>query len=50
MPALLAMIQATTNVLTGDFEPTLWLKVLFAYVVVFTTACILLFDTILNAD
>jgi len=50
MPALLAMIQATTNVLTGDFEPTLWLKVLVAYAVVFTTACVLLFDTILNAD
>jgi heme exporter protein B len=50
MPALLAMIQATTNVLTGDFEPTLWIKVLVAYVVIFTTACVLLFDTILNAD
>jgi heme exporter protein B len=50
MPALLAMIQATTNVLTGDFDPTLWLKVLFAYAIIFTTACILLFDTILNAD
>jgi heme exporter protein B len=50
MPALLAMIQATTNVLTGEFEPNLWLKVLFAYDVVFTTACVLLFETILNAD
>jgi heme exporter protein B len=50
MPALLAMIQATTNVLTGEFEPTLWIKVLVAYVVIFTTACVLLFDTILNAD
>jgi heme exporter protein B len=50
MPALLAMIQATTDVLTGEFEPTLWIKVLVAYAVVFTTACVLLFDTILNAD
>jgi heme exporter protein B len=50
MPALLAMIQAATDILTGDFEPTLWIKVLFAYAVVFTTACVLLFDTILNAD
>ncbi|WP_263379235.1 heme exporter protein CcmB [Granulicella paludicola] len=50
MPSLLAMIQATTAVLTGDFEPTLWLKVLVAYVVVFTTICVLLFETILNAD
>jgi heme exporter protein B len=44
------MIQATTDVLTGEFEPTLWIKVLVAYAVVFTTACVLLFDTILNAD
>lgn len=50
MPALLAMIQATTDVLTGEYEPTLWIKVLVAYAVVFTTACVLLFDTVLNAD
>jgi len=50
MPALLAMIQATTAVLTGSFEPTLWLKVLIAYVIVFTIACLMLFETILQAD
>ena len=50
LPALLAMIQATTDVLTGEFEPTLWIKVLVAYVIVFTTACLFLFETILNAD
>jgi heme exporter protein B len=50
MPALLAMIQATTNVLTGEMEPALWIKLLFAYDIVFTTACVLLFETILNAD
>ncbi len=50
MPALLAMIQATTAVLTGQFEPTLWIKVLLAYVIVFTTACVLLFQTVLSAD
>jgi heme exporter protein B len=50
MPSLLGMIQATTAVLTGEFEPTLWIKVLVAYVVVFTTVCVLLFETILNAD
>jgi heme exporter protein B len=50
MPALLAMIQATTAVLTGEFEPTLWIKVLVAYVIVFTTACVLLFQTVLSAD
>jgi heme exporter protein B len=50
MPALLAMIQATTDVLTGEFEPTLWIKVLIAYVIVFTITCVLLFDTVLSAD
>jgi heme exporter protein B len=50
LPALLAMIQATTAVLTGEFEPALWLKLLVAYDVVFTTVCVLLFDTILTAD
>ena len=50
LPALLAMIQATTAVLTGEFEPTLWLKVLVSYNVVFTTASVLLFDTILQGD
>jgi heme exporter protein B len=49
MPALLAMIQATTNVLTGEFEPALWIKMLFGYDVVFTIACVLLFEAILNA-
>ncbi len=50
MPALLAMIQAATAVLTGEFEPRLWLKVLVAYAVVFTTACVLLFETVLRAE
>jgi heme exporter protein B len=50
IPALLAMINATTNVLTNDFTPTLWIKVLIVYDIVFTTACVLLFDTILNSD
>jgi heme exporter protein B len=50
MPALLAMIQASTDVLTGEFEPTLWLKVLVVYALVFTIACVLLFQTVLSAD
>jgi heme exporter protein B len=51
MPALLAMINATAEVLTGEFEPGhLWIKLLFAYDIVFTSACVLLFETILNAD
>jgi len=49
-PALLAMIQATTAVLTGDSEPALWIKLLVAYNVVFTTLCVLLFDLVLRED
>lgn len=50
LPALLAMIQATTNVLTGDIGAGLWIKLLAAYDIVFTTACVLLFETVLNAE
>jgi len=50
VPALLAMIQAATAVLTGEFEPALWLKLLVAYDVVFTTVCVLLFETILGNE
>lgn len=50
MPALLAAIQATTNVLTGEFDPGLWIRVLLAYDVLFTTASVLLFDVVLHAE
>lgn len=50
IPALLAMIQATTAILTGEFEPGLWIKLLAGYDVIFTTVCLLLFDVILNAE
>ncbi len=50
IPALLAMVQATTNILTGDFEPNLWIKLLIGYDIVFTTVSLLLFETILNAE
>jgi heme exporter protein B len=46
IPALLAMVQATTNILTGEFEPNLWIKLLLGYDLVFTTACLLLFTTL----
>jgi heme exporter protein B len=50
LPALLAMIQATTNVLTGEGSAILWIKVLIAYNIVFTTACVLLFAPILDGE
>jgi heme exporter protein B len=50
IPALLGMMQATTAILTGEFEPELWIKLLVAYNLAFTTACLLLFETVLNAE
>lgn len=53
LPALLAMVQATTGVLSGDLDPiqiNSWIKGLVGYDIIFTTACILLFETVLNAE
>lgn len=53
LPALLAMVQSTTGILAGDLDPieiNTWIKQLVAYDIVFTTACILLFETVLNAE
>jgi heme exporter protein B len=53
LPALLAMVQATTGVLTADLDPIqigTWIKQLAGYDIIFTTICILLFETVLNAE
>jgi heme exporter protein B len=53
LPALLAMVQATTGVLTADLDPiqiNTWIKQLLGYDIIFTTICILLFETVLNAE
>ena len=50
IPALLGMMQATTGVLTGEFSPGPWIRLLIGYNVAFTTVCLLLFETILNAE
>ena len=50
IPALLAMVQATTGILTGDPDPILWIKLLAGYCVIFTIVCLLLFETVLAAD
>jgi heme exporter protein B len=53
LPALLSMVQATTGVLTGDLDPiqiNTWIRQLIGYDVIFTTICILLFETVLNAE
>lgn len=50
MPALLAMVLATTAILTGDNDPSLWIKLLFGYDIIFTTVSLLLFDVVLHAE
>lgn len=50
VPALLAMVQSTTGILTGEFDPGLWIRLLAGYDVIFLTLCLLLFETILNAE
>jgi heme exporter protein B len=50
VPAMLAVVQATTLVLTGEGSPSMWLKLLAGYDVVFTTAALLLFPVVLHAE
>lgn len=50
MPALLAMVQATGSILTGESDPTLWIKLLVGYDIIFTTVSLLLFETVLHAE
>ena len=49
IPALLAMVQATTAILSGE-GARFWMVLLATYDVVFTTVCLLLFETVLNAE
>jgi heme exporter protein B len=50
VPAILAMVQATTLVLTGEDSPAMWIKLLAGYDIVFTTVGLLLFEPVLNAE
>lgn len=50
IPALLGMVDATTLILTGDGSPFFWMKLLAVYDVVFTSVCLLLFESVLNAE
>jgi heme exporter protein B len=50
IPALLAMVQATTGILAGEIDPGLWIKLLVGYDTIFTTVCLMLFQTVLNAE
>lgn len=50
IPALLGMVNATSAVLTGEESAHVWMGMLMAYDVVFTTACLLLFGIVLEAE
>ena len=50
IPAVLGMVQGTQSILTGDFPATFWIALLATYDVVFTIACLFLFETVLQAE
>lgn len=50
IPALLGMVDATTSILTGEASPDFWMKLLLVYDVVFTSVCLLLFESVINAE
>lgn len=53
LPAVLMMVQATTGVLTAELDPVYlrsWITQLAGYDLIYTTVCILLFETVLNAE
>ena len=50
IPAVLAMVEATTAILTGEYDPGLWIRLLAGYDVIFITLSLLLFATILHAE
>ena len=53
IPAVLMMVQATTGVLTAELDPIqirTWITQLAGFDIIYTTAGILFFETILNAE
>jgi heme exporter protein B len=50
IPALLAMVNGTTAILTGEDPARFWIVLLAAYDVVFTIGCLALFETVLHAE
>jgi len=49
IPAIIGMVQATNSILTGE-GARFWIVLLVTYDLVFTTSCLLLFETVLNAE
>jgi heme exporter protein B len=50
IPAIQSMVEATRIILTGDGSARFWIVLLLTYDVVFTTACVALFETVLQAE
>ena len=50
LPAILGMVLATTDILTGDTDPLNWIKLLSVYDIVFTIVSLLLFEPVLGAE
>jgi heme exporter protein B len=50
IPAVQSMVEATRIILAGDSSARFWILLLLTYDVVFTTACLALFETILQAE
>src|SRR5215470_6034194 len=50
IPAVIAMVAGTTAILTGENSAHFYVVLLLTYDVVFTTACLGLFETILHAE
>ena len=50
MPALMGMVQAIGYILSGEADPSLWIKLLLGYDIIFTTVSLLLFEVVLHAE
>lgn len=50
IPALLAMVEGTTAILTGESSAKVWIALLATYDVVFTIGSLFLFEIILHAE
>ena len=50
IPALLCMVKGTTLALTGEASPLAYMKLLAGYDIIFTVVCLLLFETVFQAE
>lgn len=50
LPALLGMVEASKSIFTGEGDPSLWIKMLTGYDIIFTTVSLLLFEVVFHAE